>query len=102
MTIHSTLDITLQGREFRVACPPEERDELLAAVAFLNGKMAEIAQQTKSTGERLAVMTALNLAHELTSLKQTPSSFDDTDLRRRITAMEARLDAALAPQEDLF
>lgn len=102
MSMHSTLDITLQGREFRVACPPEERDELLAAVAFLNGKMAEIAKQTKSTGERLAVMTALNLAHELTSLKQRPTAFDDSDLRRKITAMEARLEAVLAPQEDLF
>ena len=103
MSVHSTLDIKLNGREFRVACPPEERESLLAAAAFLDARMAEIARQTKSTGERLAVMTALNLAHELTSLKQPQTSLDDVpDFRRRILAMEARLDEALAHQEDLF
>ena len=65
MSGKSTLDIKLQGREFRVACPPEERESLLAAVAYVDGRMGEIAEKTRSTGERLAVMTALNLAHEL-------------------------------------
>lgn len=103
MTAHSTLDIKLNGREFRVACPPEERESLLAAAAFLDARMAEITKQTRNTGERLAVMTALNLAHELTSLKQPQTTLDDVpDFRRRIVAMEARLDEALAHQEDLF
>jgi cell division protein ZapA (FtsZ GTPase activity inhibitor) len=47
-------------------------------------------------------MTSLNLAHELISLKDPTSSFDARDAKRRIAAMEARLDAALAPQESLF
>ncbi|MDP2809357.1 MAG: cell division protein ZapA [Rhodocyclaceae bacterium] len=103
MTVHSTLDIKLNGREFRVACAPDERESLLAAAAFLDGRMAEIARQTKNTGERLAVMTALNLAHELTSLKQSQTTLDDVpEFRRRIVAMEARLDEALAHQENLF
>ncbi|HEX8961834.1 MAG TPA: cell division protein ZapA [Rhodocyclaceae bacterium] len=98
-----TLDITLQGRAYSVACPPEEREALLEAVALLDAKMADIAKKTKSTGERLAVMTALNLAHELTSLKKAPSApLASEDLKRRIGAMEARLDSALAQQEDLF
>ena len=103
MSAADTLDIKLHGKEFRVACPPAEKDDLLAVVAFLDWKMAEIAKQTRSTGERLAVMTALNLAHELISLKdEPPGSIDDRDMKRRIEAMEARLDAALAPQEQLF
>jgi cell division protein ZapA len=98
----NTLDIKIHGKEFRVACEPEEKDDLLAVVAFLDWKMSEIAKQTKSSGERLAVMTALNLAHELISLKDPMGSFDARDAKRRIAAMEARLDAALAPQESLF
>jgi len=98
----NTLDITLRGKEYRVACAPEEKDDLLAVVAFLDWKMGEIAKQTKSTGERLAVMTALNLAHELINLKEPAGSIDEKDAKRRIAAMEARLDAALAPQEKLF
>ena len=53
----NTLDIKIHGKEFRVACAPEEKDDLLAVVAFLDWKMSEIAKQTKSSGERLAVMT---------------------------------------------
>ncbi|MBI4985854.1 MAG: cell division protein ZapA [Rhodocyclales bacterium] len=114
MTSVSTLDIKLQGRSYSVACPPEERDALLETVAFLDAKMADIATKTRSTGERLAVMTALNLAHELTALKKAPppggeppapapaAAFDTPELQRRIQAMEARLDAVLVLQEDLF
>ena len=108
-----TLDITLLGRTYSVACPPEERDALLEAAALLDTRMNELAKTTRSTGERLAVMAALNLAHELTTRGKTPappsaasaaavSSFDTPDPRGRIRAMEARLDAALAQQEDLF
>lgn len=107
----STLDIKLQGRAYSVACPPEEREALEAAVDFLDAKMTELAKKTRSTGERLAVMTALNLAHELLALRKAPAggasapvaeSFDTSDLKRRIHAMEARLDEALSQQEDLF
>jgi len=97
-----TLDIKLHGKDFRVACAPADKDDLLAVVAFLDWKMSEIAKQTKSTGERLAVMTALNLAHELINLKEDGGSIDARDMKRRIVSMEARLDAALAPQEQLF
>jgi cell division protein ZapA len=103
MSSADTLDIKLHGKEFRVACAPADKENLLAIVAFLDWKMGEIARQTRSTGERLAVMTALNLAHELINLKEEPTtSIDDQELRRRIEVMEARLDAALAPQEQLF
>ncbi|MGE5467952.1 MAG: cell division protein ZapA [Ignavibacteria bacterium] len=98
-----TLDIKLQGRPYSVACPPEEREALLEAVALLDAKMADIAKKTKSTGERLAVMAALNLAHELTALKKSPPTpLDGAEVKRRIEAMEARLDSALAQQENLF
>ncbi|MDD5248736.1 MAG: cell division protein ZapA [Rhodocyclaceae bacterium] len=98
-----TLDVTLQGRPYSIACAAEEREGLLEAVALLDAKMADIAKKTKSSGERLAVMAALNLAHELTSLKKSPAApLDTADVKRRIQAMEARLEAALAQQEDLF
>lgn len=107
MTVHSTLDIKLLGKEYRVSCAPEERESLEAAVRFLSDKMDDIAEKTRSTGERLAVMVALNLAHEL--LAQAGGSppadaVDGAESRRRIAAIEARLDAVLAEQtqEDLF
>ena len=102
----ATLDIKLLGKEYRVACPPEERESLQAAVALLGERMGEISEKTKSTGERLAVMTALNLAHEMLAQKKPHagghSSVDTRELKRRIAAMEARLDEAMAQQEKLF
>lgn len=94
----NTLDIVLMGREYRVACPPEEREALQSAVACVDAKMREIGKKTKSTGERLAVMTALNLAHELLSSKLS-GGFDMEEIRRRIGAMQTRLDEAMASQE---
>jgi cell division protein ZapA len=102
MSAAETVTIKLQGKDFRVSCTPAEKEDLLAVAAFLDWKMGEIAKQTKSSGERLAVMTALNLAHELISLKEPSGAIDGRDLGRRIAAMEARLDATLAPQEELF
>lgn len=68
------LDITLLGKEYRVACPPEERDGLLAAVAMVDARMHDIAEKTKSNiSERIAVMAALNIAHEHLSQKNEAS-----------------------------
>lgn len=98
----NTLDIKLLGKDYRVACPPEERESLQEAVALLDERMGEMAAKSKSTGERLAVMTALNLAHELLTQKNPGAGVDRRELKRRISAMEARLDEALAQQEKLF
>lgn len=113
----ATLDIKLQGREYRVACAPEEFDALTAAAALLDTKMSELAKTTRSTGERLAVVAALNLAYELNAVRQsaTPqsagaepsekspeNSIDREAARRKISAIEARLDEALARQDELF
>jgi cell division protein ZapA len=101
MSAH-TLDILLHGKEFRVACAPEEQEDLLAVAAFLDWKMDELAKQTKSSGEKLAVMTALNLAHELIGIRESSTAIDANEAQRRINSMEARLDAVLASQEELF
>ena len=102
------LDVKIMGRDYRVACTPEERDALLAAVDLVDSKMREIAQRTKSTiAERVAVMAALNIAHEHLSAvpatveKEVDFAVDTSDAKRRIDDMGARIDAVLAPQQQL-
>jgi cell division protein ZapA len=97
----NTLDINLRGREYRVACAPEEREALKQALSYVDAKMEELAAKGNVGVERLAVMTALNIAHELLTLK-TASGFDIGEFRRRIIDMESRLGEALAQQETLF
>lgn len=99
------LDVKIMGREYRVACLPEERDALLAAVDMVDGKMRDIAQRTRSTiAERVAVMAALNIAHEhlgQPAMEDNQETVASPETKRRIEAMGARLDAVLAPQQQL-
>ncbi len=111
------LDINLLGRDYKVACQEHEREDLLSAVAFLDGRMREIREAGKNLGvDRIAVMAALNIANDLLRERRAPPSVavaspeaaspaDDVDAgaaRRRIQAMQAAIDQALAGQEKLF
>ena len=97
-----SIEVTVLGRTYTVACSDAERDALLQAVAYLEGKMNEIKQAGKVAGtERIAVMAALNVAHELLSLR-LGDGFDLGKAKRRIASIEAALEAALAKQEKLF
>jgi cell division protein ZapA len=95
------LQINVMGREFRVACPEDEQKELLEAVDYLNRKMDEIRDHGKVIGvERIAIMAALNIAHELLTTKV--GGFDMAALKRRMQSMETTLDQALRDQSKLF
>ena len=100
------LTISLMGREFRVACPEGEEKQLLASVEYLNRKLREVRDTGKVSGnERIAIMAALNIAHELMSKGQqgTASPSDSGEIRRRIASMQEMVEAALAAdQEKLF
>jgi cell division protein ZapA len=95
------LQINVMGREFRVACPENEQQGLLEAVAYLNKKMGEIRDNGKVIGlERIAIMAALNIAHELLATKV--GGFDIAELKRRMESMGTLLDQAINDQSKLF
>ena len=103
------LDVTILGREYRVACKEAEREELLKAVQFLDHRMREIRDAGKIAGtERIAVMAALNIAHELLGAKSgnapasSANSFDTGGVQRRISAMQSAIDRAMADQDRLI
>jgi cell division protein ZapA len=96
--------INLLGREFRVACPEGEERQLLASVDYLNRKLKEVRDMGKVVGnERIALMAALNIAHECLSNSAKGGGGDVSAFRRRIAALEEAVDSALAAdQENLF
>ncbi len=95
------MQISIMGREFRVACEPDEQKALLEAVEYLNRKMQDIKEQGKITGlDRIAIMAALNISHEFMTTRV--GNFDVSEIRRRMMNIEATLDQALAEQEKLF
>ena len=105
------LDVSILGREFKVACKEAERAELTEAVALLDRRMREIRDAGKVSGtDRIAVMAALNLAHELLRERRgAPSDavvgeapIDAESTRRRIQSMQSAIDQAMAGQDNLF
>jgi len=101
-TSTKTLDIKILDRELRIACPEEERGELLDAVAYLDKKMREIRDAGKiASVERIALMAALNITHELLTIK-VGKGIDLADLKRRMDSMQTAIDEALAEQDTLF
>lgn len=99
-----TLDIKLLGKDYSVACSTEERGGLEAAVKLLDQRLREVGLKTHSSGERLAVMVALNLSHELLTQRHgSPElALESDSIQRRIDSIEAKLTQALAEHEQLF
>ena len=96
------LQITLMGRQYRVACADEEQEGLLKAVDFLNKRMQAVRDNGKVIGqERIAIMAALNIAHEFLTTK-VGGGFDMAEIKRRMAGMETVIDRALSEQDELF
>lgn len=96
-----SLDVTIMGREFRIACPENEREGLLRAVGFLDKKMREIRDGGKVIGvERIAIMAALNIAHDFLENRGGTSHHEEIDAK--LALLNGMLDQALARQDNLF
>ena len=87
--------LRLIDREFLIACAPEEREGLLEAASFLDRKMRELRANAKAPSfERLAVLTAISVAHELLILRKRHEGHEQR-LSDGLAALRSRLDAAL-------
>lgn len=88
------ITVHILDKDYQVACPDEERDALLESAALLNRKMQEIRESGKVVGlDRVAVMAALNLSHEIL---QHQSATDQAQhaLVERLRALNDRLASA--------
>ncbi len=101
MSTSKSVDVQIMGREFTVSCTDEERQGLMDAVAYLDKKMRDIRDSGKIVGvERIAIMAALNLSHEVLNTKA--GDIDIGDYKRRISAMQNQIDEAIAEQSKLL
>ncbi len=94
MTEIATVKVQILGREFPVACPAGQESQLEAAASFVDNRMREIKEKTGTNAlERLAVMAALNIAHEHLNGDSTAADADLSQLAQRIEQTLARLSA---------
>jgi cell division protein ZapA len=84
--------IRVLDREYTVGVEPEERDSLIAAAKLLDGKMREVRGANRMAAvDRVAVLAALNLAHELQQLRDENGA-RDRELARTLDGLQRKLD----------
>lgn len=92
------VNISIMGRDFSVACPPDEQEDLLEAARFLDKSMKDIQKTGKVIGaERCAIMAALNITNDLLKLQR--ESAIQNELTERLTSLQTRIDEALKDTE---
>lgn len=89
------ITVKILDKDYMVSCPEEERDGLIASAEYLNTKMREIRDKGKVIGvDRIAVMAALNLAHELLENKQRKQDYYQ-NMSTRIRSLQEKIELAL-------
>ena len=88
--------IQILDKEYMVACPEEDMEELLESARYLDERMKETRDAGKVLGtERMAVMTALNIVHELLQ-QQRQSADDESGINETIAGLTSKIEAALS------
>ncbi|MDO9139184.1 MAG: cell division protein ZapA [Methylobacter sp.] len=73
------VSLSIMGKDYKIACPPEEQNDLLQSARQLDIQMRQMRDSGKVAGaDRIAVMAALNLAHELQLMKSQNAQLNQT------------------------
>ncbi len=93
------VDVSILGRDYSLACPPEEKAALLAAVRLVDQRMLAIKGSGKvASNERIAVMAAIQIANELLNMRAPDGPLSHIalgDFKGRIEVMNDMLDDLL-------
>jgi len=90
--VSEPVNVRILDREFTVGCEPGERDSLMAAAQLLDARMREIRGNNKMAAlDRVAVLAALNLAHELQQARGEGGTRDE-EIGRALSDMNRKLD----------
>lgn len=89
------VSVRILDKEYLIACPPDQRDSLMNTARYLDSKMKEIRETGKVIGiDRIAVMAALNISHDLLQ-NVTHKESQDTSMSRRIRSLQDKIELAL-------
>ena len=95
------VSVRILDKEYQVACPADERTDLLDSAEVLNAKMAEIRDSGRIVGlDRIAVMAALNMANDLLHA-QARDRLLEGDLSARLRNISDRVESVLGDSRQL-
>ncbi len=94
MKPQDSLTVNILEKEYRVACPTHEKDDLKASADLLNKRLDKIKKTGSVLGtERIAVMAALNLSHEVVNSEQIRKEYAELDAR--ISKLSERIESSI-------
>ena len=94
-----TLNIKIMGREFYITCPNEEQEDIQLAATYLDKKIQEVKAEGKVIdSDRIAIIAALSISHELLTLRNG-TSFDMDEFKRRIALLKKKVDEVIIKKE---
>ncbi|WP_414154577.1 cell division protein ZapA [Pseudomonas sp. BNK-43-a] len=97
MSSSNSVTVQILDKEYSIICPPEERNNLVGVARYLDGKMREIRSSGKVIGaDRIAVMAALNITHELLHRQERPDVASGGTTREQVRDLLERVDQALS------
>jgi cell division protein ZapA len=95
------VDIKVLDKDYRIACPAAERDDLVASARLLDARMREIRQSGRVVGtDRIAVLAALNITNELLQLQRVQSG-GENNVTRRLGQLQDRIGEVLSAVQAL-
>jgi len=95
------VSVRILDKEYQVACPANERTDLLDSAEVLNAKMREIRDSGRIVGvDRIAVMAALNMANDLLHAQARDRTLDG-DVSIRLKLISDRVDSVLGGSQQL-
>ncbi len=101
MTNALPINISILDKEYKIACPSGEQPALLASAEYLDSKMREVRDGGSIIGsERIAVITALNIAHELLNSNQQQDDLNES-IPPRLKILENKISEALQQARQL-
>ena len=81
------------GKEYKIACEPEEQENLIQSASELDAQLRKMRDSGKvGSPERIAVMAALNLSHELQSLKKQGPGVISQGWKECVASMMAKIE----------
>ena len=101
MTDAQPINISILDKDYKVACPPGEQSALLESAKFLDSKMREVRDTGNIMGsERIAVITALNMANDLLKTSSVDKELGQ-ELPPRLKDLESKISRVLEQARQL-
>ena len=98
---HAQVSVRILDKEYQVACPIDERTDLLDSAEILNTRMREIRDSGRIVGlDRIAVMAALNMANDLLHAKERDRLLEG-DISERLKLISDRVESVLGDTQQL-